>query len=165
MNPITDATESTPPESHTPAAPPASASGRFSMTSAASRPDFSAMKRSRKIPATTAAPTRRSVRTASSALSNWPPYSTWYPRGIVTFAVTASRTSRTTLPRSRPETLDITTDFRWTFSRVTMLGPRSLRISASALSGICAPEGLVTSVARTDSRSSTADGAWRTTRS
>ena len=42
MNPMMDATDRTPPDRKTPAAPPARASGRFTITSAASRPDFSA---------------------------------------------------------------------------------------------------------------------------
>jgi hypothetical protein len=47
--------------------------------------------------------------------------------------------SSTTLARSRPATLAITTILRCTFSRVMKYGARSLRMSASADSGSRAP--------------------------
>jgi hypothetical protein len=67
--------------------------------------------------------------------------------------------SSTTLFRSRPATLAMTTILRCTFSRLMKYGPRSLRISASADSGRRAPLGVVISVARIASRLSRVAGS------
>ena len=76
MNPISDATLSTPPDTNTPTTPPMSASGRLSMISAASRADPNARCSRKPMPMTTAMPSNAMIRPASAALSNWPPYST-----------------------------------------------------------------------------------------
>ncbi len=60
MNPIIDATLSTPPARNTPATPPISASGRFTMTSSASRARPNASTSSMNSPATTPTPSTSS---------------------------------------------------------------------------------------------------------
>jgi hypothetical protein len=50
--------------------------------------------------------------------------------------------SATTLPRSRPATLDDTTIRRWTFSRRIMLAPISRRTSATTRMGTVSPDGV-----------------------
>ena len=77
MNPMMDATESTPPERKTPTTPPISANGRLNMMTTASEKERKAAVRMTRIPSITARPSHSSKREASASLSNWPPYSTW----------------------------------------------------------------------------------------
>ena len=76
MMPMIDATDNTPPATYTPATPPISASGRFSITIHASRVLRNARYNSTKIPTITTTPVINNVRDASAAASNCPPYST-----------------------------------------------------------------------------------------
>lgn len=76
MNPMIEAIEMTPPERNTPTTPPMSASGRLSITSAASRAEDRATYSSKKMPRTTSPPSQSNVCVASAAASNCPPYST-----------------------------------------------------------------------------------------
>jgi len=76
MKPMIAAIDSTPPETYTPITPPIKASGRLSITNAASRAEPKAMCRSRPMPITTPMLSSARIRDARWALSNWPPYST-----------------------------------------------------------------------------------------
>jgi hypothetical protein len=68
MNPIKDATDSTPPDRKTPATPPISARGKFTMTRAASRVNPKARYRRKAMPRTTASPRRLRSHPASAGL-------------------------------------------------------------------------------------------------
>ena len=153
MNPIMDATFNTPPDSRTPATPPMSASGKFSMTRRASRERPKAKTSSMNNPATTAAPSSNRRSDARCSASNCPPYSTRYPAGIRMVWLTADWMSATTPPRSRPATLDEMTIRRCTFSRRIILGPISRRTPASSLTGTGPAEGVSTGRSRRRSKS------------
>ena len=68
MNPIKDATDNTPPDRKPPATPPISASGKCTMTRAASRADPKARDRRKAMPRITASPRRLRSRPASAGL-------------------------------------------------------------------------------------------------
>ena len=72
-----------------------------------------------------------STRDAACSLSNWPPYSIWYPSGRSTFSRIISWISPTTLCRSRSATLADTTILRCAFSRLIAFGPEVDTISAT----------------------------------
>ena len=64
------------------------------------------------------------TRLADSSLSNWPPYSMWYPSGNFTLLVYRGLwMSFTTLRKSRPLALAEMTILRFTFSRLMVFGP------------------------------------------
>ena len=75
ISPMIEAIDSTPPDTNTPATPPMSASGRFTMMSAASALDPNAAASMKNIAITTAMLSHNSSEAACSLLSNWPLYS------------------------------------------------------------------------------------------
>ena len=143
MKPIIDATLSTPPARNTPATPPMSASGRLSMTSSASRARPNARTSSMNRPAIDAdAEERAAARTRSARSRTGRRIRRDSPPASARACATAVRMSSTTLPRSRPATLQEITIRRWTFSRRIMFGPSSRRTSASTRIGTGPPFGV-----------------------